>query len=68
MNIQTPVNVEKAERLRLAREETTSLVEVQTMSTNAPALALYDSLGFRPIDESSMYRLPAHLLDRPGVA
>ena len=31
--------------LRLAREETTSLVEVQTMLTNAPALALYDSTG-----------------------
>ena len=57
-----------SEILRLAREETTSLIEVQTMLTNAPALALYDSLGFRPLDESSLYRLPAHLLDRPGVA
>jgi len=49
-----------SEILRLAREDTTSLslVEVQTMSTSAPALALYDSLGFRPIDESSLYRLP----------
>jgi ribosomal protein S18 acetylase RimI-like enzyme len=56
-----------SEILRLAREETTALVEVQTMATNAPALALYDSLGFRPIDESSLYRLPAHLLDRQGV-
>jgi ribosomal protein S18 acetylase RimI-like enzyme len=55
-----------AEILRLAREDTTSLVEVQTMLTNAPALALYESLGFRPVDESALFRLPAHLLDRSG--
>jgi ribosomal protein S18 acetylase RimI-like enzyme len=57
-----------SEILRLANEETTALVDVQTVSTNAPALALYESLGFRPIDQSSLYRLPAQLLDRPGVA
>ena len=33
-------------------------------ATNLPALGLYQSLGFQPIDQSTLYRLPAHLLDR----
>ena len=53
-----------SEVLRWARDHSIALVEVQTMSTNQPALALYRSLGFRPIDQSSVFRLPAHLLDR----
>jgi ribosomal protein S18 acetylase RimI-like enzyme len=53
-----------AEILRWAGDQATSLVEVQTMSTNQPAIAFYQSLGFQPIDQSTVYRLPAHLLDR----
>jgi ribosomal protein S18 acetylase RimI-like enzyme len=53
-----------AEVLKWAREHATSVVEVQILSTNQPALALYQSLGFQPIDQSTVYRLPAHLLDR----
>jgi ribosomal protein S18 acetylase RimI-like enzyme len=52
------------EVLRSAREQGAALVEVQTMSTNHPALALYQSVGFQTIDESHLYRLPAHLCDR----
>jgi ribosomal protein S18 acetylase RimI-like enzyme len=52
------------EVLRTAREQGASLVEVQTHSTNQPALALYQSFGFQPIDESHLYRLPAQLSDR----
>ena len=36
-----------------------ALVEVQTLATNQPALALYQTLGFVPIDQSTVYRLPA---------
>ena len=32
-------------------------VAVATSSANQPALALYASLGFQPIDESTLYRL-----------
>jgi ribosomal protein S18 acetylase RimI-like enzyme len=53
------------EVLRSAGEHATSLIVVQTASTNQPALALYQSLGFEAIDQSTLYRLPARLLDRP---
>jgi hypothetical protein len=52
------------EALRWAREHSVALVEVQTLSTNVPALSFYQSIGFEPIDQSTVYRLPAHLLDR----
>lgn len=32
------------------------LVEAQTMQTNAPAIALYQSLGFEKVDEGVVYR------------
>jgi ribosomal protein S18 acetylase RimI-like enzyme len=32
------------------------LVEAQTMQTNAPALALYQKLGFEKVDEGVVYR------------
>jgi len=41
---------------------------VQTLATNQPALALYQTLGFVPIDQSTVYRLPAALLDRSASA
>jgi GNAT superfamily N-acetyltransferase len=53
-----------SEVIRWAREHAWALVEVQTLATNQPALALYQTLGFVPIDQSTVYRLPAQLLDR----
>ena len=53
-----------AEILRHARTQLADLVCVQTAATNAPALALYESLGFARVDTATLYRLPAHLLDR----
>jgi ribosomal protein S18 acetylase RimI-like enzyme len=49
-----------AEIFRRARENLIDLVEVQTLSTNEPALSLYASLGFRPVDEATLFRLPAY--------
>jgi ribosomal protein S18 acetylase RimI-like enzyme len=51
-----------AEVLRQARLDMVSSAAVQTRATNAPALALYKSLGFLPVGSSTLYRLPA---DRP---
>jgi ribosomal protein S18 acetylase RimI-like enzyme len=53
------------EILRRARESLASAVEVQTASTNQPALALYASLGFEPIDHATLYRLPADAVRGP---
>ncbi|MGC8643324.1 MAG: GNAT family N-acetyltransferase [Isosphaeraceae bacterium] len=53
-----------SELLRYAREHGVSRVQVQTIVTNEPALALYQSLGFLPVEQSTVYRLPAHLLNR----
>jgi ribosomal protein S18 acetylase RimI-like enzyme len=52
------------EILRTARELAIGAVQVQTSATNLPALGLYQALGFHPIDQSTVYRLPAHQLDR----
>ena len=53
-----------SEILRWAREHDNDVVEVQTPATNEPALALYQTVGFMPVDLSTVYRLPASLLDR----
>jgi ribosomal protein S18 acetylase RimI-like enzyme len=50
-----------AEILRQARNDMVALVDVQTGATNAPALALYSSLGFDPVESAVLYRLPARL-------
>jgi GNAT superfamily N-acetyltransferase len=50
------------EILRRARENGTAAVAVQTASANGPALSLYASLGFQPVNEATLYRLPAELL------
>jgi ribosomal protein S18 acetylase RimI-like enzyme len=47
-----------AEILRRARDNMISKVAVSTSSSNDPALALYASLGFEPIDHATLYRLP----------
>ncbi len=53
------------EILRQARTAMFQAVAVQTAETNLPALALYESLGFRRIETATLYRLPAHLTGRP---
>jgi ribosomal protein S18 acetylase RimI-like enzyme len=35
------------------------LVEAQTMQQNAPALKLYEKLGFKKVDEGAVYRKDA---------
>jgi ribosomal protein S18 acetylase RimI-like enzyme len=56
-----------SEIFRRARENLVSLVEVQTSATNQAALSLYASLGFQPIDQATLYRLPAHCIERTRV-
>ncbi len=46
------------EILRVARAQATASVDVQTRSTNAPALGLYQSLGFEPVETATLYRRP----------
>jgi ribosomal protein S18 acetylase RimI-like enzyme len=53
-----------AEILRYAREQSAEAVSVQTAATNAPALALYDALGFAPVETATLFRLPAELASR----
>jgi GNAT superfamily N-acetyltransferase len=47
-----------SEIFRRARENLISSVAVATSAVNQPALALYASLGFQPVDECTLYRLP----------
>jgi ribosomal protein S18 acetylase RimI-like enzyme len=47
-----------SEILRQARNDMVALVEVQTGQANAPALALYQSLHFDPVETAVLYRLP----------
>jgi ribosomal protein S18 acetylase RimI-like enzyme len=47
------------EIFRHARAEAIGLVQVQTAATNEPALAFYASLGFSPVAQSTLFRLPA---------
>jgi ribosomal protein S18 acetylase RimI-like enzyme len=47
-----------SEIFRRARENLVSVVTVATSDSNQPALALYAALGFEPIDQSTVYRLP----------
>jgi ribosomal protein S18 acetylase RimI-like enzyme len=56
------------EIFRRAREHFVNLVEVQTASDNTAALAFYEALGFAPIDEATLYRLPASLQGRTRSA
>ncbi len=53
-----------AEILRKARSEMVAAAAVQTREANAPALALYQSLGFEPVETAILYRLPAELTSR----
>ncbi len=47
------------EAFRLLRRRGVSTIEVQTMSTNAAALALYQSLGFVEVDHGHVFRREA---------
>jgi GNAT superfamily N-acetyltransferase len=44
------------EILRRARSNLVDCIEVQTLAENQPALGLYHSLGFVPIEQSILYR------------
>jgi ribosomal protein S18 acetylase RimI-like enzyme len=57
-----------SEIFRRARENMVAAVAVATSSSNQPALALYASLGFHPIDESTLYRLATDGHERSGHA
>jgi ribosomal protein S18 acetylase RimI-like enzyme len=57
-----------SEIFRRARENMVAAVAVATSSSNQPALALYASLGFYPIDESTLYRLATDGHERSGHA
>jgi ribosomal protein S18 acetylase RimI-like enzyme len=48
-----------SEILRRARQNMVQSVAVQTSAVNGPALSLYASLGFQPVDQSTIYRLPS---------
>ena len=49
---------------RAARDHGYDDAEVQTATANEPALALYQSLGFEPVEQSTVFRLPAPFPDR----
>lgn len=51
-----------AEIMRRVREQSTDVLSTQTSAENLPALGLYHSLGFEPVDSSTLYRLPADRL------
>jgi ribosomal protein S18 acetylase RimI-like enzyme len=47
------------EVMRSARVQAAAVVAVQTLATNAGALALYHAAGFEPVGGATLYRLPA---------
>jgi ribosomal protein S18 acetylase RimI-like enzyme len=53
-----------SEIFRRARENMIASVAVATSADNQPALALYASLGFHAVDQSTVYRLPPHRAER----
>jgi ribosomal protein S18 acetylase RimI-like enzyme len=53
-----------AECLKHARAQLSDVLCAQTATTNEPALSLYESLGFDPVETATLFRLPAHLADR----
>lgn len=53
-----------SEIFRAARERGHHVAEAQTLTTNEPALALYQSLGFEPVEHSTLFRLPAPFPER----
>jgi ribosomal protein S18 acetylase RimI-like enzyme len=56
-----------AEIFRQARDELVTRIEVQTRATNVPALALYESLQFEPVETAILYREPGDRESGPGA-
>jgi len=56
------------EVMKWARQHGFMLLDLQTLSTNIPALSFYGAVGFDVIDQSTVYRLPAPLLDRSSLS
>ncbi|WZP00432.1 GNAT family N-acetyltransferase [Isosphaeraceae bacterium EP7] len=52
------------EIMREARNRMIDILCVQTTSTNHPALALYESIGFHRLETATLYRLPADKMGR----
>ncbi len=52
------------EVVREARERGFRIVEVQTLADNDQALSLYQALDFEPVEQSTVFRLPAPFPDR----
>jgi ribosomal protein S18 acetylase RimI-like enzyme len=52
------------EIFRHSREQLAEVLCVQTSESNTPALNLYASLGFEPVETATLYRLPAGLSER----
>ncbi len=50
-----------SEAFRRLQDENVTLVEVQTMESNRPAIALYEQLGFRQVDEGHVLRRQSSL-------
>jgi ribosomal protein S18 acetylase RimI-like enzyme len=46
------------EVIRKARSQWNEVIDVQTLATNAPALGLYESLGFVRVETATLYRRP----------
>jgi ribosomal protein S18 acetylase RimI-like enzyme len=57
-----------SEIFRQARANLIASVAVATPAANQPALSLYASLGFQPIDQATLYRLTHHGDERTGQA
>jgi ribosomal protein S18 acetylase RimI-like enzyme len=57
-----------SEIFRRARENMVASVAVQTSAVNEAALSLYASLGFQPVEEATLYRLPSLASSSPGRA
>jgi len=55
------------EMLRYSRAEMIEVISIQTGETNAPALALYESIGFDRVETATLYRLPAELGPRSSA-
>ncbi|MDB5352530.1 MAG: acetyltransferase [Planctomycetota bacterium] len=56
-----------AEILRHVRHQNTDVLTAQTSVENTAALALYHSLGFEPVESSTLYRLPAEVAERSRI-
>ena len=54
------------EILHAARAQSADVVSLQTRSTNTAALALYEAIGFCPVETATLYRLPGGVASNPA--